>query len=358
MNSLLPLPCPIDQIRFAYTTRRLRHADIAGLLVDAHAPEAGQLVLAEVIELGQHYRLELPSGRKSLLYPGVLIVVAYGDRYAPDQFEGRIPDHLGECHLIAAGGLAGCEIARHATIKPATRIRPLGLLANARGEPLNLADYALPELPAASRPRPLTLFVCGTSMNAGKTFTAHETVRGLRALGQRVAAAKVTGTGAGNDAWRLLDCGAWPVYDFTDAGMPSTYCMPMACIENGMIRVLSHLAASGAEAIVVEIADGIGQAETAALLHSPHLHAHCDGVLFAAGDAIAAQAGVDWLRKAGLPVLAVSGLLTAEPALGAEAAQLLDAPVLSAADLANGEALRTLIGLAPGCNATALRAVA
>ena len=332
------LPVPLPQIRFAYTTRRVAHADIAGFVMDGRAPRAGQLVLAVVEALGQHKQIELPTGRKAKLFVGNHIVVAYGNRYAPDQFEALVPNDLGPCHLVAGGGMAGREIARHAEMEPATRIRPLGLLVNARGVPMNLADYALPALPMPEpHLRPHVYFVCGTSMNSGKTYTAHELVRGLCAVGQRVAAAKVTGTGAGNDPWRLADCGAAPVYDFTDAGHPSTYRLPMAEIEEAMDRILINLCTTPVDAIVVEIADGIGQAETAALLQSPRLRNWCDGLLFAAADPLAAQAGVEWLRKHNLPILAASGLMTAVPLVQAEAQALLDLPVLSAEQLASGQ---------------------
>lgn len=338
MPTLLPLPLPLAQIRFAYTTRRVHHADIAGLVMDDRAPEAGQLVLAVVEALGQHKQIELPSGRKSRLYVGNHIVLAYGNRYAPDQFEALVPDDLGPCQMVAGGGMAGREVARHADMEEATRIRPLGLLADARGRPINLADYALPMLsvPAPAH-RPQVYFVCGTSMNSGKTYTAHELVRGFCSLGISVAAAKITGTGAGNDPWRLVDCGANPVYDFTDAGHPSTYKLPMAAIEDTMDCVLGNLCTAGVDAIVVEIADGIGQAETAALLESPRLRRWCDGVLFAAADPLAAHAGVQWLRERDLPVLAASGLMTAVPLVQIEAQGLLDVPVLSAQQLAEGQ---------------------
>ncbi|MGH8083179.1 MAG: hypothetical protein ACREP7_21550 [Lysobacter sp.] len=338
-STLQALPVPLEQIRFAYTTRRMRHADIAGVIHDQRAPRSGDLVLAVIESIGQHRQIEFPSGRKARLYVGDHVVLAYGNRYAPDQFEALVPDNLGPCHLINSGGMAAREIARHAKMAPATDIRPLGLLADASGRPLNLADYALPRVPMPlPGRRPLVFFVCGTSMNSGKTYTAHELVRGLRSLGLEVGAAKVTGTGAGHDPWRLADCGAKPVYDFTDAGHPSTYCLPMADIEDAMDRVLAHLSTESINAIVVEVADGIGQAETATLLQSPRLSRWCDGVLFAAADPLAAQAGVEWLRACELPVLAASGLMTAVPLVQEEAQSLIDVPVLSAEQLAGGHA--------------------
>ena len=50
------------------------------------APRAGDVVLARVTEIGKHTRLESEVSRRQLLFPGQEILVAYGDRYAPDQF--------------------------------------------------------------------------------------------------------------------------------------------------------------------------------------------------------------------------------------------------------------------------------
>lgn len=52
-----------------------------------------------------------------------------------------------------------------------------------------------------------------------------------------------------------------------------------------------------------------------------------DGVVFAAGDALGAVAGVAQLQALGLPVLAVSGVLTASPLAVQEVRSVLDVPV-------------------------------
>lgn len=55
------------------------------------APALGDLVLARVVEIGKHTRLEGPGSRRQLLFPGQEILLAYGNRYAPDQFLAEIP---------------------------------------------------------------------------------------------------------------------------------------------------------------------------------------------------------------------------------------------------------------------------
>ena len=84
----------LAQAKWAYTTRRINQKQNFSLLCGKMAPLAGDLVLARVDELGQHKRLELVNSRRAFLFEGDEIVVAYGNRYAPDQFEGIVPYHL------------------------------------------------------------------------------------------------------------------------------------------------------------------------------------------------------------------------------------------------------------------------
>lgn len=79
--------------------------------------------------------------------------------------------------------------------------------------------------------------------------------------------------------------------------------------------------------IVLEVANGAYQNETAALLASAAFRRQVDGVLFAAGEALGAVAGVSRLRALGLEVLAATGVLTASPLATREAAAALDVGV-------------------------------
>lgn len=331
---LMATTVTVDAVKAAYTTRHVRLETFERLLT-AGRPDAGDLVLARVVELGQHRRLELCDGRRAALYVGDEIVVAYGNRYAPDQYEAVVPDDLGPCELVAAGGIAGRALCWHTDIDEPTRLEPIGLLADATNRRVNLRDWRLPEPPNVDAP-PWTVVVAGTSMNAGKTTTAAAIIHGLCRAGRRVAAAKITGTGAGGDVWLMGDAGANPVLDFTAAGFASTYlCSPEEVLSS--LRVLyGHVASTQPDVVVLEIADGMLQCETAALLASRELAALADAVVFAAGDAMGAIDGVARLRSLGLPVIAVSGLLTASPLATRETAAALDLPVLTVEDLLDG----------------------
>lgn len=329
-------------VRRAFSTRRVCLPDELSLICEGIAPQAGDLLLARVTHIGQHARLELPNGRRSRLYVGDEILVAYGHRYAPDQFESEIPATLDECHLVAAGGIASQCLSRHSGVKEPTRIRPLGLLARPDGSTLNLHQWRLRSRPIP-KPLPPVIVVAGTSMNAGKTTAAVSLINGLQRAGKRVGAAKVTGTGAGCDYWQMLDAGAVEVVDFTDAGHASTYLLPPQEVEKVFLRLLSHLGGLHLDAIVVEVADGLLQPETAELLASPGFSYYCTGLLFAAGEAMGAVAGVQWLQRKGLEVWAVSGALTASPLAVRETSSALGIPVIGKKELSDPASAKALL---------------
>lgn len=310
--------------RKSFTTRRVDFSEARGLLKKG-SPRAGDLVLARVETIGQHGKLEAPCGRRQKLYPGDEIIVAYGARYAPDQFEAEVPQDLEPCDLVAGGGVASNVLSRHAKIGRATRIKPIGLLVDANGKVLNLSRFALPASPSAAS-RPTVIAVAGTSMNAGKTTSAAGLVHGLARAGLKVAGIKVTGTGSGGDLWSMADAGAQWTFDFTDMGYATTAGLPLPALEQVVTRLVAHVAALGSDIVVLEIADGVFQQETAALLQSPEFQRHIDGILFAAGDALGVVGGVNWLNARNLPVLAVSGLMTTSPLAMREAAAHIDVP--------------------------------
>ena len=250
----------------SFTTRRIPAGDMRTLLTGAVRPSCGDLVLATVDKIGSHSKLELPTGRRAQMSVGDLIIVAYGNRYAPDQFEAIIGNEMVPCELVAAGGIASHKVAKHARMSEPTRITPMGLVGDALGQPINLMDYAIKPAPG-NRDIPVVL-VAGTSMNAGKTYTSASLVKGLSQSGVKAAGIKATGTGSGGDLWLMSDMGAEFVLDFTDAGLASTYLADPQCIENAVINLIRHASVSNCDVAVVEIADGLHHEETAQLLQS------------------------------------------------------------------------------------------
>ncbi|HEX6492524.1 MAG TPA: DUF1611 domain-containing protein [Candidatus Dormibacteraeota bacterium] len=272
------------------------------------------------------------------LHPGDHLVGALGNRYATDYYEGYVLDS--RCtHLLTAGGLIGTVVSAHDVRGHPTQLEIVGGLCDASSRPLSTEDFAALVPPRSASP-PTTVAVVGSGMNAGKTTTAAALTLGWTRAGLRTGAGKVTGSGSGKDRWEYLDAGATAVADFLDFGMPSTFGYPLDRLASTMIGIRDRLAASGCDAVVLEIADGILMAETAHLLE--RLSGEVEAVILATGDALSARAGVDILRELGLPVRAISGLVSRSPLAAREAQSATGLPVLTAAELASGAALTLL----------------
>ncbi|MDR6938597.1 hypothetical protein [Arcanobacterium hippocoleae] len=316
------------------------------------SPQVGDFVLARVVAIGQHKRLESHNSRRRNLFAGDEIIVAYGDRYAPDQFLAEVPRNLNYTNLVAAGGMAGRVIEKHEAINPATVIEPLGLICDAAGvvNMRRVASHTIRPWREAHesfnsrKKRPVVIFVFGSSMNSGKSTTLGCLVNGLVNAGLTVNAGKATGTGAGNDAGLFRDAGADRVIDFTDFGLPSTYKVSLDGVKDILFSMVDVLSSDDPDAVVIEIADGVYQGETSSLVNDADFGELVDKVLFACGEALSAAAGTALLQNAGLPLVAVSGRLTSAPLITAEARAVIDVPIVPTFDLCNASTALEVIG--------------
>src|SRR5262249_4781163 len=90
---------------------------------------------------------------------------------------------------------------------------------------------------------------------------------------------------------------------------------------------------AGVEAIVLELADGVLQPETASLLASAVFREAVGGILFAACDSMGAAAGHASLRGRNLPVVGLSGVLTSSPLQCKESSIALGLPIFPRSEL-------------------------
>ncbi len=319
----------------AFVTRRVDLEDVKRIAPTA-TPKAGDLCLARLVRKGHHERLELPTGRKAKMAKGDEIIVAFGNRYATDQFHGVVPEGMGPCNLVAAGGIAANAINRHASTRQPTEIETIGTLCRADGSPINVMDYAIPEAPPRIGKKSFVIAVYGSGMNAGKTTSVCEIVRSLTRANLTTAAIKITGTGAGGDIWQYQDCGARHVLDFTDAGYASTMGLETDELETIANQLIGEVDGK-VDVIVAEIADGLLQCETQKMLFSQAFRQRVGSLVLATPDPLSALGGSQMLENLGYHIAAFTGRISASPLFVEELRGATATPVLTSRDLERNE---------------------
>jgi hypothetical protein len=268
-------------------------------------PERGDVVVCTVSKVGWHKELENRFGRYRRLFEGDRVAVAIGNRYATGEFEGKIPEKVRYgMDMLNAGGVCGKLVGKNLFILDPTKLKFVGYVIN-EGEVANLKHFAL-EKRKIKRRVPIML-VIGSGMDAGKTTTASTLIKTLATKGHKVCAGKITGTARSKDMLLMRDAGAHKVLDHVDAGFPSTYKCRREQILDIFDIIYSNLAVEGPDYIVMELADGVFQRETALLLEESRLMDRVAHIFFSASDSLSAFGGFHYLRELGLEVRAFAG---------------------------------------------------
>ncbi|MDY7010251.1 MAG: hypothetical protein SVV80_05795 [Planctomycetota bacterium] len=297
-------------------------------------PETGDLAYGTVKSLGFHSTLENKEGRIHAINDGSRSVFVFGTRYAPDAYEGIVPEQLPrEADMLARSGIVGLVSRKNENIKDPTKVQIHGYICDKNGGVLNTRNFPLikdPKQQTKTRRRAKLILVVGTAMNSGKSLTAASICWALTAMGHKVRGCKATGTASLRDILHMEDAGASPVADFTYFGYPSTYLLEHEKLLEIFDKLDLKYANNPSNYWVVEFADGILQRETAMLLATPQVKSRIHRLVFTAHDALGAIAGIDILRsKFGLAPHAISGLCSASPLAIDELNDFADIPVVS-----------------------------
>lgn len=213
--------------------------------------EAGDYVVAEVLPRSTYTEFfELADGRKCRPMSGDLLLGALAVRRATLEHVGSYEDvgPDGHMHALSEGGCFGALTSASPFAKHLLPLRYRGHLQGPSGK-LRMRDFVPPVEPVPFD-LPVVLLV-GTSMSSGKTFSGRVAVRALKKLGHRVAAGKLTGTGRWQDTLSMQDAGADHIFDFVDAGLPTTVCPPFEYRE-AIQGLLSRFAGTGGTVCVIE----------------------------------------------------------------------------------------------------------
>ncbi|MBL7726300.1 MAG: DUF1611 domain-containing protein [Dinghuibacter sp.] len=314
----------------------------------AYIPRVGDVGIFEVLRTGKHTQMQNHEKRNAAIYPGDLIMAAFGTRYATEQFEGYVPEQiLDEYHILGAGGTVGEIHSMHAkflNIGPTT-LKLKGFAVDSKDKIINtigLKRSQMLQYHGAMQSLTRVILSIGTSMDSGKTTTAAHLVRGLKKSGLTAGYMKLTGTVYTKDADLAFDNGADEVIDFSAMGFPSTYMCSEEELMNLYETLLAKMDAPYLDYVVVEIADGIYQRETEMLLRNTKFMSGIDGVIFSAGDSLSAVQGVQALQQMHIMPTALCGLFTASPLLVREVQARLHTPIFNIAQMAEGACVRLL----------------
>jgi hypothetical protein len=299
-------------------------------------PENGDAVYGKITRIGQHVELENKSGRIHRLNQGSTAIFVFGNRYAPDFYEGTIPKTMEtKVDLLARSGIIGNVQVKNSSVKEPTQVKILGYICDSSGEVVNTRNYPLikPSKTEKKEDRAKLLLFIGTSMNSGKSTSATACCWALTTMGYDVRASKVTGTASLKDILHMQDAGASIVNDFTHFGYPSTYLLE----EKEVIKIFNDLdlkyANNPKNYWAVELADGILQRETALLLKSPDVRSRIHKLIFAAPDTFGAIGGLNVLKQEfGLVPDAISGVCSSSPLFLRELSEFTDIPVFNNID--------------------------
>ncbi|WP_407523846.1 hypothetical protein PDL71_18095 [Lacibacter sp. MH-610] len=313
-----------------------------------HLPFAGDVALFEVLTIGKHTQVQSEQIRNVKIIPGDVIMAAFGTRYATEQFEGYLPSEIAdEYHILGAGGTVGILHSSHKKFEKTgpTVLRLIGYAVDGNNNIINTKKMCAHEMLAfsgAGSSLTKVILSIGSSMDSGKTTTAAHLVNGFKNTRYKTAFIKLTGTVFTKDKDLAYDMGADMVADFGDVGFPSTYMCREEELLNLYETLLAKVSVCSPDYVVIEIADGIFQRETAMLLTNHKFMAGIDAVIFSAGDSLSAVQGIKTLQDMHINATALSGLFTASPLLMREVKERVSLPIFTIEQLSEGAAMNVL----------------
>lgn len=215
--------------------------------------ENGDYVVAQVSSRPPYKaRIEAPNGRKIEPLEGEYVVGAFGKRRATRGLVGNwedVDEENGIMHVLGGGGIMG-----KATSLSPMKGKPIPLEYGGHvildGSKSTMEDF-VEHVESASLSTPVIL-VLGTSMSSGKTMSGRVLVRALNEMGLSPISCKLAGSGHYHDVLSMRDAGATAIYDFVDAGLPTTV-VPPETFRSRITNLLSRIEQEEGDVVVAEI---------------------------------------------------------------------------------------------------------
>ncbi|MDJ0832711.1 MAG: hypothetical protein QNJ69_04255 [Gammaproteobacteria bacterium] len=213
--------------------------------------DTGDYVVGKVGDIGGYASaIELANGRMINVMEDDHVVGSLGTRVATLEAVGdwRSIDDSGQLNALTSAGLFGKTTSLSPFIASPMRLQYQGHVTR-NGNKVTMAG-CLPEIPSVEFDIPVILIV-GTSMSAGKTTSGRVIVHMLSQMGLKVVGAKMTGAARYRDMLSFGDAGASAIYDFVDAGLPSS-AVDEATYRKALNYLLSLIAQDKPDVVVAE----------------------------------------------------------------------------------------------------------
>ncbi|MEY4331050.1 MAG: hypothetical protein RL609_1798 [Bacteroidota bacterium] len=303
-----------------------------------YLPKSGDVAMFEILEIGKHKTMQSDSKRNVSIFVGDKILAVFGDRYATEQFEGYVPTEIqSEYHILGAGGVIGILHSKNEAYKDIepTKVRLIGYAVDESNNIINTKFFKInaPQFNPSNK-GPKVILSLGATMDSGKTTTAAYISRGLYLGNKKVGFIKLTGTAYTKDKDFIFDAGAMIAMDFSDAGYPSTFTVPVTEI----LQIYEYLKTKICEendldCIVMEIADGILQQETYQLISNKAFMSTISEVVFSCGDSLSAIQGMTLFSNLEINPLFLCGKFTMSELLIKEVQKHLEIPIFTLSQL-------------------------
>jgi hypothetical protein len=200
----------------------------------------GDYVEGEVVgAVTEFYHIEDRSGHMVRVEPGDWVIGVLGSRAATLEGVGswQDVDSSGAMHALTSAGLFGRFTSYSMLLPDPLRLKYRGHLCR-NGHKVRMAQFA--STSATHEFNVPTILLVGTSMSAGKTTTGRRVCKEFDRAGLFVIGSKLTGAGRYRDILSYLKTGATEIFDFVDAGLPSTI-VPEAEYRAAIRPLLNHI---------------------------------------------------------------------------------------------------------------------
>ena len=213
--------------------------------------ETGDYIVGEVLDThGRMKSVELAQGRMVEVMEGDMVVGALGLRAATLEAVGSWEsiDTSGRFDALTSAGLFGVTTSISPFLTPPMPLVYKGHVVQL-GEKVTMQGCVKEE--STRELKAPVIMIVGTSMSAGKTLSGRVIVHLLSQLGLNVVGAKLTGAARFRDMLSFIDAGASAVFDFVDAGLPSSVCGEQTYRE-ALARLLSKISSAEPDVLVAE----------------------------------------------------------------------------------------------------------